>query len=71
MEMWYNKKVGLVSISLTCLKVKDYMEMLLSRELLPTLGFTFKGDGVTCCSLLWQQGVDPHGGMLCGEMALG
>lgn len=44
MEVWYNGKVGLVSISLTCLKVKDCMETLLSRVSLPILGFLFKGD---------------------------
>lgn len=57
----------LVSVSLACLKVKDFMEALQSQVFLPSLVLMFKGDGVTCCSLPWQEGPDPHRGWLCDD----
>lgn len=59
--------MGLVSISLVCLKVKEFLEVLLSGVLLPSLVLMFKGDGVPCCSLPGQEGPDPHRGWLCDD----
>lgn len=53
--------MGLVSISLACLKVKDFMEVLLSGVLLPTLGLMFKGDGVTAALCLGRRDQMPTG----------